>query len=364
MSKYEDILRGKGREAITDDQAAMLGQQWYKNLENGNISADGFASNLMAKWFGQGMTNQQKMQSYVNIAEAQKSRDWEERMSSTANQRAVADMKAAGLNPALMYGSGSPASTPSAATASAAPADSGGFSFQDLISLISLPVQLAQMQANVANTRAATTKMNTEVDLNKIEFAWRERTLDTRVRSAELVNEASEENIRQVRDNRGLIRENVNKVVAETKNEQERFFLIGAEKRLADANEKSILAMLPYQQLLAQAQTETQKAQALASTIHAMYEQRLIDAGMIEQQIDAMRKQASAALTSAGASKKMADVNAALQGFKESVYTGKVWNPDNYSGVNKYLAKGLNAFTSAVSTLTTAIGGPLAGLVH
>lgn len=78
---------------------------------------------------------QQQAQQQFNAEEAQKNRDWQEQMSNTANQRAVSDMQAAGLNPAMMYGgTGAAASTPSgSAASSAAPSGSspsnvyGGF---------------------------------------------------------------------------------------------------------------------------------------------------------------------------------------------------------------------------------------------
>lgn len=99
-----------------------IGSSWF-NAEN--IAREDFVRDLQAKYASYQMSMaQQSAQNRFNAEEAQKAREFEERLSNTAYQRAVQDMKVAGINPVLAYSNGaSGASTPSG---SAASSGSGG----------------------------------------------------------------------------------------------------------------------------------------------------------------------------------------------------------------------------------------------
>lgn len=92
---------------------------------------------------------------------------YQTQMSNTAYQRATADMKAAGLNPALMFGSGQPASVPAGAGASATTphADNPAAGVSSAFQAAEAIPKIQAMHAGIDNTEASTdrTKMDTHV---------------------------------------------------------------------------------------------------------------------------------------------------------------------------------------------------------
>lgn len=86
--------------------------------------------------------------------EAEKNRRFQERMSSSAAQRAVADFRAAGLNPALAYDR--PASSPGG---SVAPVE------DTAAKVVSSALAAQQMKANLELTRAQTDKVSAEASM-------------------------------------------------------------------------------------------------------------------------------------------------------------------------------------------------------
>lgn len=106
---------------------------------------------------------------------AQQNRDFQERMSSSAWQRGVADMRAAGINPMLSFMQG-PASSPAGATATMQNPNAGlGSSIEQGVSsamgAIQLQKVLQQQDAQIENTRAQSVNVQTDTLKRQLEYS-------------------------------------------------------------------------------------------------------------------------------------------------------------------------------------------------
>lgn len=126
-----------------------------KGVVTGNVSdiVPDAIQGVFSKYTGASLTPAEQEANLFTANEAQKQRDFEERMSNTAYQRQIADMQAAGVNPALVVSGGSGASTPSGSAATSVSPNTGEL-LSAITQIVSLPAQLNLLKSQAAKNNA------------------------------------------------------------------------------------------------------------------------------------------------------------------------------------------------------------------
>lgn len=214
---------------------------------------------MLNKLTGKHLTGAEREANQFSAEQAQIQRDYETEMSNTAYQRQVADMQAAGVNPALLYGSGaSGASTPSGSAPSSV-APNSGTSMSELMQLFMMPAQKRLIEAQASNTDALTDKARADTEQMKLVNKYYPQVTETQIDKMLAEIGVDEERVKEIRSN-----VNLNDLNAE---------LLKVDKVIKDAEANEASAFFKARREFEEAQTDKSKAEKAELVVRAAMEE-------------------------------------------------------------------------------------------
>lgn len=240
--------------------------------------------------------------------------EWVAEREDTTHQRTVADMQAAGLNPALMYGKGT---TVDAASSGASP----GTGISDILQLAMLPLKIKKAEADIKLVDKQGDKLDIESQGIELDNQFKVDTLEMRTEAQELANSISRKRANE-------IDASISKLVAETHESAERADTEESKREfnfaaalLDRVNAHVAIELLPFSQAMAEAKTQADKNYASLMAVQTLYQRKLITEGYLDAIISEMKSSASTA-----------ESRAAVERINSEIRQGKFGNDGSFLG--------------------------------
>lgn len=181
----------------------------------GSMNVNGLIDSLIGYYTRNHLTGAENEQNAFNAEQAQVSRDFTEYMARNKYSMETQSMEDAGVNPAMMYGSGSLVPTAANGAQASGSALSGGNMADFLSTIVRMPLEMKALEAQIRNTDAQTNKLDLESEGIKLQNYITDSTKDSLIK---FTNMAPEER-----------RATIDKIIQETNNEKIKEEILGVE---------------------------------------------------------------------------------------------------------------------------------------